>query len=78
MENTSQQSATAHNQRVPLQPVAPPQKKEPVANKKLQRKPDQNRHVTAILESTRRIRSRTDNREIHAILDEIVWLARSI
>ena len=34
--------------------------------------------VLDILESTRRIRHKTDNREILAILDEIVWLTRSL
>ncbi len=34
--------------------------------------------VREIVESTRCIRRRTENREIHAILDEILWLVRSI
>ena len=34
--------------------------------------------VREIMESTRCIRRRTENREIHAILDEILWLVRSI
>ena len=78
MENTSPQSTTVQTQQPPVQPVLSSHEAAQVTNKKGRKRSDQDRHVTAILESTHRIRRRTHDREIHAILDEIVWLARSI
>ena len=78
MENTSPQSTAIRISQKPLRPVFPLHGDEQIANSKDRRRSDQEEHITAILESTRRIRGRTDNREILAILDEIVWLARSI
>ena len=78
MANTSPQSTAIRISQKPLQPVFLLHGDEQVADSKDRKRSDQNEHVMEILESTRRIRGRTDNREILAILDEIVWLARSI
>jgi hypothetical protein len=78
MENTSRQSKPVRISQKPLRPTIPLHGDEQLAGKKERTRSERDQHVMAILESTRRIRRRTDNREILAILDEIVWLARSI
>jgi len=78
MEDTIQQSTAIRISQKPLRPVFPLYADEQVADIKNRKRSNQDEHIMEILESTRRIRRRTDNREILAILDEIVWLARSI
>jgi len=78
MEDTTQQSTAIRISQKPLRPVFPLHGDEQVADIKDRKRSNQDEHIMEILESTRRIRRRTDNREILAILDEIVWLARSI
>jgi len=78
MENTTLQSTTIRISQKPLRSVFPLHGDEQVADNKDCKQSDQEEQVMEILESTQRIRRRTDNREILAILDEIVWLARSI
>jgi len=78
MENTAQQSTTIHVLQNPVPPVFPLHLDEQVADSKDSERLVQDELVLDILESTRSIRRRTDNREILEILDEIAWLARSI
>ena len=78
MESTNPQSTPIRISQQPLRPVFPLHEDEQVADSNDDKQSDQDVLVLEILESTRCIRRRTDNREIHAILDEIVWLARSI
>lgn len=78
MVNTTPQPMAIHNLHKPLRPGIPLHRDEQLADSRNREQSDQDELVTEILESTRRIRRRTDNREILAILDEIVWLTRSI
>jgi hypothetical protein len=72
------QSTTIRVLQKPVPPFFPIRLDEQVAGSKDSEHLDQDELVLEILESTQSIRRRTDNREILAILDEIVWLARSI
>ncbi len=78
MVNVAQQSEPIRIKQKPLRPVFKLHLDEQVAARKNREQSDQEELVMEILESTQRIRFRTDNQEILAILDEIVWLARSI
>ena len=78
MENTSPRSTTVRISQKPLPPVFTLPLDEQVAGSEDCDRSDQDELVLEILESTRCIRRRTENREILAILDEIAWLARSI
>jgi len=78
MENTSPRSTTVRISQKPLPPVFTLPLDEQVADSENRDRSDQDELVLEILESTRCIRRRTENREILAILDEIAWLARSI
>ncbi|MCP4768740.1 MAG: hypothetical protein GY875_21070 [Gammaproteobacteria bacterium] len=78
MENTSPRPMAVRISQQPLPPIFTLPLEEQVAGSEDRDRSDQDELVLEILESTRCIRRRTDNREILAILDEIVWLARSI
>ena len=78
MVNMTPQSTTIQVLQYPVPPVFPLRMNEQVADSKDSERLVQDELVLDILESTQSIRRRTDNREILAILDEIVWLARSI
>jgi len=78
MDNTSPQSTIVRNSSKEFHPALMESLDDPVVENKDRELSDQDVLVREILESTRCIRRRTDNREILAILDEIAWLARSI
>ncbi len=78
MENTSPRPMAVRISQKPLPPVFTLPLEDLIADDGDHDRSDQDVLVLEILESTRCIRRRTDNREILAILDEIVWLTRSI
>ena len=78
MANTTSQSTAVQISQEPLRPVFTVPLDEPLADGENRQRSEQDELVLEIMESTLCIRRRTDNREILAILDEIVWLARSI
>ena len=78
MAQTTQQTVAQQiPQEFPVQVVALPLGEQNGDSKQGARS-EKDELVLEIMESTLCIRRRTDNREIHAILDEILWLARSI
>jgi len=78
MENAAPRPMAVRISQKPLPPVFTLPREDLVADGEDRDRSDQDELVLEILESTRCIRRRTDNREILAILDEIVWLTRSI
>jgi hypothetical protein len=78
MENTTTRPMAVRISQKPLPPIFTLPLDEQIAGSENRDRTDQDELVLEILESTRCIRRRTDNREILAILDEIVWLARSL
>ncbi|MCP4332308.1 MAG: hypothetical protein GY785_06605 [Gammaproteobacteria bacterium] len=78
MENTTTRPMAVRISQKPLPPVFTLPLEDLIADGEDYELPEQDVLVHEILESTRCIRRRTDNREILAILDEIVWLTRSI
>ena len=78
MENVTQGTMAVRISQKPIPPVFTLPFDEQLAGSEDHDLPEQDALVLEILESTRCIRRRTDNREILSILDEIVWLARSL
>ena len=78
MENTTPRPMAVRISQKPFLPVFELPLDEQVVGSENRDRSDQDELVLEIVESTRCIRRRTDNREVLAILDEIVWLARSL
>ena len=78
MENVTSRPMAVRVPQAPIPPVFTLPIDEQVADSGDHDLPEQDALVLEILESTRCIRRRTANREILSILDEIVWLARSL
>jgi len=78
MENVTSSPTAVRISQKPVPPVFTLPFDEQIAGSEDHDLPEQDALVLEIVESTRCIRRRTDNREILSILDEIVWLARSL
>ena len=78
MENTATRPMAVRISQKPVQAVFTSHLDKQIANSEVRAQSGHEELVLEILESTQCIRRRTDNREIHAILDEIAWLVRSI